>query len=361
MNSALSWIEADRLAHIELSMLRKLMAKAPADSINLALGELGFSFPEDLAAHATKLLRGCNPHYTPNAGLTELRQRIANNYNDIPSSICVCNGAEEALYITLQAILNPGDIVAVPDPDYPAYPVLAQLAGARVIRLPFSKDFQEIDWQDWKEKLNGVKLLVMSSPSNPTGYTLNQADSARLGSILEQTGTILVLDEIYQEVYTQKPEESDYTKFSLLIRINGLSKSHLMSGWRIGWIHGPSAFIESATKLKQYISTCPPWLSQLLALYALDCPEIPARVREQMRLNLSLVQDGMAGFTLHLPKASPYAMLYARDSEAQVEKWMNKGVLTVPGIAFGTGCREWIRINYAMEQSTLIQAISRLK
>jgi aminotransferase len=360
VNSATSWIEADRLTGIELSLLRKLMAKAPSDAINLALGELGFPFPQELALHATSLLRDANPRYTPNAGIFELRQRIARDYAADASNICVCNGAEEALYIALQAIVNPNDIVAIPDPDYPAYPTLARLAGAEVRRLPFEPGFSSIDWKVWAEQLKGVKVLLMSSPANPTGYTLNREDSAHLGRILRQTGTILILDEIYQKVYCQEPEAADYSQFPRLIRINGLSKSHLMSGWRIGWINAHSAFIESATKLKQYISTCPAWLSQMLALYALDCPQIPSQIQSNLLQNQAILSHHLKDHQLHLPSASPYAMLFCTSAVQQAEKWMNKGVLTVPGIAFGAGSDSWIRINYAVEQATLNQALERL-
>ncbi len=355
-----TWTEPKRLVGIEISLLRQLMAKSPPDAINLALGELGFSFPEILANHARDLLIAPKPAYTANAGLIELRQRIARDYGTGANCVCVCNGAEEALYIAMQALIEPGDIVAIPDPDYPAYPALAGLASAEVIRLPFEPDFCNIEWDIWRCKLKGVKALLMSSPSNPSGYCISREDSVRLAEITRQTGTVLIVDEIYREVYCEQPELPDWNQFDRLIRIGGVSKSHLMSGWRIGWIQAPESFINSAIKLKQYISTCPPWLSQKLALYALDCPEVPEDVRTQMRENHTYLKHAFASHQIHLPQASPYALLKVTDGLKQAEEYLRQGVITVPGIAFGNSTKEYVRINFAVERELLRRALGRI-
>jgi len=357
VNLDIQWIEAERLAPIELSLLRKLMAKAPPNTINLALGELGFDFPEVLAAKAIELLRGGQPRYSPNAGIAELRHRIAYDYSAKAENVCVCNGAEESLYIALQALLNPGDKLAIPDPDYPAYPVLAQLAGAQIVRLPFDRDFSTIPWDTWKAKLQGVKAVLMSSPSNPSGYCLNEVDAQQLSILLNDKGIVLIVDEIYRELYFQKPMQVDNSMFDRLIRIGGLSKSHLMSGWRIGWIVAAKTMIESATKLKQYVSTCPAWLSQHLALFALDRNEIPQKVRQKILQNIELIKEAFSTEKMHIPQASPYVLIHSNHPKKQVETWLQKGVLTSPGIAYGVVSAAWIRINHAVEKESLKQAL----
>lgn len=360
MNLDTTWIESERLAEIQISLLRKLMSEAGPQCINLALGELGFAFPKTLAEHAIKLLEDGQPRYTANAGLDDLRDVIAQTYNTSAKCICVCNGAEEALYIALHALVNPLDKVAIPDPDYPAYPSLVNLAMGQVIRLPFAEDFCTIDWDLWQNRLQNVKILLMSTPSNPTGYCLNKSDATKLSEILNSLGIILMVDEIYKEVYTKPVEVIDYNIFDRVIRIGGLSKSHLMSGWRIGWLCSHPRLVEAATKLKQYISTCPAWLAQKLSIFALNNPQIPQDIRSALDINRRIVVDNFSDFIYHLPSATPYAMLLTTNDMQKAEDLLHKGVLTVPGSAFGDMTKDYLRINYAVPHELLKEAIRRI-
>jgi aspartate/methionine/tyrosine aminotransferase len=357
----MSFSEAQRLTSVELSKLRNLMAEAPAESINLALGELAFPFPEALSEHVIKLMKDARPAYTPNAGTPELRAKLGERYHASAENICVCNGAEEALYISLQALLNPGDIIAIPDPDYPAYPVLAHLAGAEVSRLPFGDDLTSIDWELWEMRLQSAKILLMSHPSNPTGFCFDDSSFSKLCNIVNKHDIILIVDEIYSDVYINRPYQPDYHKVKHCIRINGLSKSHLMSGWRIGWIFADPDVILAATKLKQYISTCPVWISQKLALFALDQENIPTMIQENLRQNQSLAVRMLDSSILHVPSCTPYLMIKAPQAIAQVKNYMAQGVITMPGSAFGSLTVDWIRINYAIEYELLRKALKRIQ
>jgi len=361
VNSDMSWSEAKRLTSVELSKLRCLMAEAPADSINLALGELAFPFPEVLSERVIKLMKDAHPAYTPNAGTTELRAKVGERYHASADNVCICNGAEEALYISLQAFINPGDIIAIPDPDYPAYPVLAHLTGAEVSRLPFGDDFTSIDWELWENRLQSAKMLLMSHPSNPTGFCFDDSSFSKLCTIVNKHDIMLIVDEIYSDVYINKPYQPDYNKVKHCIRINGLSKSHLMSGWRIGWIFAEPDVILTATKLKQYISTCPVWISQKLALFALDQEDIPVMIRENLRQNQNLAVKMLGLSILHVPSCTPYLMIKVLQAEAQVKTYIAQGVITIPGSAFGSVSQDWIRINYAIEYNLLRKALMRIK
>ncbi|MDZ4183074.1 MAG: pyridoxal phosphate-dependent aminotransferase, partial [Candidatus Cloacimonadaceae bacterium] len=197
-----SLTEALRLGSIELSLIRQIMNLAPPDAINLALGELGFPMPEFLREQAIKLLRDANPVYTPNAGLSETRTAIAEHYYPGASidRICVTNGAEEAIFITLFALINPGDKVAIPDPDYTAYPAICQMLEAKNVRLPFREDFHSIDWDVWEQILSGgVKALILSNPSNPSGFTLDEASAQKLAEICDRHQVAIIVDEIYSK------------------------------------------------------------------------------------------------------------------------------------------------------------------
>ena len=360
MNSATSWINASRLEGIQISRLRQMMAAAPRDAINLALGELAFDFPLCLRDKAKRLMDSGNPAYTPNAGILELRAAVASYLGlEGASNILICNGAEEALYIALQGIANPGDTVAIPDPDYPAYPTLARLAGAKVTRIPFTPNLKCIDWERWEISLSGAKALLLSHPSNPTGFCFSPDDFHHLSELLNRLGIILIIDEIYTELFLEQPIALDYSKVERVIRIGGLSKSHLMSGWRVGWLAADETAVTQFTKLKQYISTCAAWPSQVLALYAINQPEIVAGVREQLRDNLSLCREQLSRFELKLPTAGPYLMLKCGDGDSYAEALLKQGVICVPGSAFGELTEEYIRINFGVRTDVLCAALKR--
>nr|MDK2850670.1 aspartate aminotransferase [Candidatus Cloacimonadota bacterium] len=361
VNCEANWAESDRLRTVELSLLRRMINKAPKGSINLALGELGFPFPRLLANYASSILQDANPCYTANAGMIELREKIAEKYYRAQSdTICICNGAEESLYIALQVLINSGDIVAIPDPDYPAYTSLTKLAGAKIIRPPFLKGFTEIDLDLWDKMLEGTKILLLSNPSNPSGFCFDQAQFESLAKILNRRGIILIVDEIYSDLYIHMPYRLEYKLVDRIIVINGLSKSHLMSGWRIGWLYADKEFISAATKLKQYISTCSSWLSQKLAYFAVDQQQIPDEIRQNLNINQRLVQSILQDYNLHIPTNGPYIMFQVHDSLSAAEEYLQKGVITAPGISFGARTKDWIRINIGLQDSILQSALKRL-
>lgn len=360
MSSGTSWIDSLRLQGIELSLLRRMMAAAPSDAINLALGELAFDFPDILKHKAIELIAEGNPAYTPNAGLAELREAVANYLGYVSgANILICNGAEEALYIALQGILNEGDTVAIPDPDYPAYPTLVSLASAKTIRLPFAEDLVAIDWQLWESLLPGRKALLLSHPSNPTGFRFNAHDFQRLATLLNRHKVILIIDEVYSELYFDHAVNLDFSLVDKVIRIGGVSKSHLMSGWRIGWLASNEQEVIQLSKLKQYISTCAAWLSQKLAFYALQQNSVVEDVRELLSANRALCLDSLSHEVLHLPFVGPYLMLKTDDGTAHAQKLLEQGVITLPGIAFGEISSPYIRINFGVKQEVLSQALKR--
>lgn len=340
------------------------MAQASAEAINLALGELGYSFPEQLRWQAIKLLEDATPAYTANAGLMDLRIAIANYYSPAvsPDQICVCNGAEEAIFILLSALINRGDRVAIPDPDYSAYPSIVSMMEAETLRLPYNADLMTIDFALWDKLLaQNVRLLLLSNPRNPTGIFLTLSEMKKLIDICDKYGIILAVDEIYRELYLDELPHSFWGLYDKLFVISGLSKSHLMSGWRLGWIVSPSAFSASIIKTKQYVSTCSNWLSQKLAIFALSeiGMEIVFKVREKLRESQAMVQASFLDYPkILIPSASPYIMYYIGVDEleycAQLAK---RGVITVPGRAFGSVSKGWVRLNHAVEADLLAKAL----
>lgn len=351
---------------IGISMIRSIMADAPEDAVNLALGELGFPMPDVLRAKAMQLLHSATPLYTPNAGLMPLREAIATTYPEgDPARVCVCNGAEEALFLTLFALLNENDALAIPDPDYTAYPAIGNLLNANVIRLPFNRDMRGIDWDLWEKRLSsGVKAIILSHPSNPSGFMLSASQAEKLLFLCDKYKITLIVDEIYRRLsFGPAPYCFDLSGDNIIV-VDGLSKSHCLSGWRVGWVYLPHHLTAAVIKAKQYVSTCTNWLSQQLAIFALSpagkagASEVfnalfDVRCKAINHLNANAYLN-----TVHIPSAGPYIMLRCDDDDLETaKKLVNSGVITVPGSAFGNVSRGWLRINYAVPAEQLIPAL----
>ncbi len=369
MTSATLWTEAKRLQGIEISLIRQVVNSAPPNAINLALGELSFPLPEHLKQAAIETINNGTAVYTPNAGLPTLRIAVADYYADAttPEQICICNGAEEAVYLCLLSLLNSGDLVAIPDPDYSAYPAIAIMMGAKVIRLPLQGDLKSIDWQLWEALLSDeIKVLLLSLPSNPCGFCLGVEDATRLSELCHNRGIIVIVDEIYRHLFINTAPYGLEEHPHNLIRIGGLSKSHCMSGWRIGWVNAPLELAPSVIKAKQYVSTCAPWLSQKLAEVALS-PEGWAAaegIRTHLVANQALALDILSDVKhdILIPQAGPYLMLRIPGGDLDfARKAASKGVICVPGTAFGKVAEGWIRVNIAVEEGILAKGLELIK
>ncbi len=356
--------EARRLRGIELSLIRQIMQAAPPHAINLALGELGFPLPNALRSKALKLLETETPVYTPNAGIPQLREAIAKLHPGCElTSVCVCNGVEEALFVSMLALLDPGDIVAIPDPDYPAYSAIAKILDCNIIRLPFESDISSVDWELWTRLLTAnVKALVFSHPSNPAGHIFSEEEVDRLAGLCTERGITLIVDGIYESLTFEGAVPTFYGRAPGLFVLGGLSKSHCMSGWRLGWSVTPPELAAAVVKARQYVSTCSHWLSQQLAVYALSEEGSAAydEVLEQLVACRELVLTMLKRWREDVlaPAAGPYLMLRTRDDDLQICKDLAaKGVICVPGQAFGDRARGWIRINIAVPSNQLEPAL----
>lgn len=356
--------EAKRLGGIELSLIRKVLQSAPPSAINLALGELGFPLPKVLRQRAIELLQTATPVYTPNAGIPELRTAIAGLYQGAQAdSVCVCNGAEEAVFVTLLALVDPGDTVAIPDPDYPAYSAICKILDANVIRLPYESDLSSVDWARWESLLSsGVKTLLFSHPSNPCGHVFSDNEVERLTSICSKNGVAMVVDGIYEELYFSARPPSFCGRLDSLFMIGGLSKSHCMSGWRLGWVVSPPSLAASVIKARQYVSTCSNWLSQHLGVFALS-----PTGRQSAKTALGLLKEsrrfalqrmGRSLERVLVPPASPFLMLKVDGDDLEFSQNLaRKGVICVPGSAFGEVSRGWLRINIGVPEDKLSPAM----
>lgn len=364
-----------RLQGIEKSIIRQVFDRARPGSINLGLGEPDLPTPDVIRRAAVKAIVEEQNGYTSHAGLKQLREKIASEYPHLennPERVIVTAGSQEALYLALLALVDDGDEVLLPNPGFVAYPTIVKMAGglAKFYRLPAANGFA-FDVDDFRRALSPrTKVVVCISPSNPTGRTLSRDDLKSIAAAARDHGAYLISDEIYRELYyTPQRPESASEFFEQTIVISGLSKSMSMTGWRLGWIGGDETVIRAALVLHGYVTTCASTVSQKASLVAWtkEAEDARARFRETFRarrdhlLNLIDTELGLKAVT---PDGAFYTMVDVHEfgpSMHVADALLEAGVITVPGVAFGSESEGFLRVSFCADHDRLTEGIERIK
>ncbi|HJQ67630.1 MAG TPA: aminotransferase class I/II-fold pyridoxal phosphate-dependent enzyme [Blastocatellia bacterium] len=367
---------AERIRNVRKSATRRLYDSAPAGSINLGLGEPDFPTPEVVRKEAARVIEEEPTGYTSNAGLPALRTCVAAYHSDglqrgfSADSVCVMNGAEEALFAVVMAIAGPGDEVLLPDPGFLAYPTLVEIAGARATyyQLPAARRFQ-FDRESFDRALsNHTKLVFIVSPSNPTSRVIARDDLRFIAERISDTGIHVVSDEIYRELYFEERPGSISEFYDKTIIISGLSKMMSMTGWRLGWAVGPEEVIRHVTVMHQYVSTCASVISQRAAIAAFseEGRRATAAMREEL-LNRRGVMARAIERELGLPYVAGEGAFYIMldvsefgEAEDVATRLLEERVITVPGPAFGAEGRGYLRLSFSIEPSLIEEGIRRI-
>jgi len=367
---------AARLRGIKKSPIRQLFDRARPNSINLGLGEPDLPTPDVIRRAAARIVTEEQNGYTTHAGLPALRERVAADYAYLegkPERVIITAGSQEALYLALLTIVDEGDEVLLPDPGFVAYPTIVRMAGGVPVfyKLPATNDFR-FDAEDFRRKLSPrTKLVVAISPSNPTGRTLSTDDLTAMTEILRANNSPYVIsDEIYRELYYTPERPSSLSDFyAKTLVISGLSKSMSMTGWRVGWLCGDEAVINSALVLHGYVTTCASTVSQKAALAAWTHEAISAReamretFHERREHLLSLIANEL-NLRAVAPDGAFYTMIdtSAYGTSMQVaEAMLEACVITVPGAAFGTECENYLRVSFCADNLALTEGVRRMK
>jgi aspartate/methionine/tyrosine aminotransferase len=366
---------ARRLRGIEKSMIRQLFDRALPKSINLGLGEPDVLTPENVRRVAARIVLEEQNGYTSHAGLPLLRERVAADYSHTkgkPERVIITAGSQEALYLALMTLVDEGDEVLLPDPGFVAYPTIVRMAGGlpRFYRLPSTQDFT-FDVEEFRRALTPrTKVVVLISPSNPTGRTLSLDDLAQMSAALEGTNVYAISDEIYRELYYTKERPASISDlYARTLVIGGLSKSMSMTGWRIGWLCGDEDVIKSALILHGYVTTCASTIAQKTALEAawtIEAERARAGMREIFRERrdflLGLFND-VPGWRAVAPDGAFYTMLRTKtsgNSLSTAETLLAHGVITVPGAAFGGEGEGYLRVSFCAEKEVLSEGVRRM-
>jgi aspartate/methionine/tyrosine aminotransferase len=368
---------AERLKTIRKSATRRLFDLAPAGSINLGLGEPDFPVPQVVRDEAIRAISGEHLGYTANSGIAPLKAQIAAYHSRglathySPASVCVMNGAEEAIFNVMMSILDPGDEALLPDPCYLAYQPIAEIAGAAqtYYHLSASRQF-EFDRASFEAALSDrTRLVVINSPSNPTSTSLTREDLQFIAARLAGSSVYVMADEIYRDFYFGELQPASLSEFyDKTIIVSGLSKMMSMTGWRIGWAVGPEEVIRHVTVLHQYVSTCASAITQKAALTAFS--DEGRRATAEMREELARRRDVTAraidrelGLPYVAGDGAYYVMLdvsrHGTSEEVSV-KLLESGVITVPGGAFGTEGEGYLRLSYCFDPAAIEEGIRRI-
>lgn len=367
---------------IQISGIRQFFNKVARypDAISLTIGLPDFPTPEHVKQAGKRAIRDDQTTYTHNAGLIGLRKAIASFVNkkyglsyEADKEIIATTGASEAIDISLRTILEEEDEVILPGPVYPGYEPVIRLCGGTPVHVDTTNNHFKLT-ADYIEPhiTNKTKCVILPYPSNPTGCTLSEQELKGISDLLKKEEIFVLSDEIYSElVYNRKhrsiasfPGMRDKT-----IVINGLSKSHAMTGWRIGFIAAPENITRHILKVHQYNVTCVSTITQHAAIEALTKGINDAEVmRKQYETRLIYVYKRLTsmGLKVEKPNGAFYVFPSIKDFGMKSFDFATKlleeeNVAIVPGDAFSSYGDGYIRISYAYSHEILEEGLNRLE
>lgn len=369
----------NNLKNIEVSGIRKFYNKVLKidGAISLTLGQPDFKTPKAITDGIKKAIDDGKTVYTENAGIGELREEISNYLKSLGISyskdeICITVGGSEGIYAVLNTLLNPKDKILIPSPGYPAYESIAKILGAEVIEYGFKDDFSlDIEGIRKAIKEEGVKNLILSFPSNPTGAILSKEDRDKLIELIKKEDLTVVTDEIYASIiyddyYSVAQDESLKNN---IIYISGFSKMFSATGLRIGYVCASDAFMKEMMKVHQYFVSCAPSIVQYGIVEGLKKSkgDLEIMVKEfKRRRDYSFKRLKNMGLRVAEPKGAfyifPSIKKYNLSSKEFCEKLLfEEKVALVPGDAFGSMGEGYFRISYCYSDEELKNAFDILE
>ncbi|MGX7203305.1 aspartate aminotransferase [Enterococcus plantarum] len=382
-----------RAQKLEPSVTLAAAAKANAlkaegkDVLSLTVGEPDFSTPKNIQQAAIQAIEsGKASYYTPSAGIKELREAVVEhietyyNLSYQVKNVIVTDGAKFALYLLFQAVLNPNDEVIIPVPYWVSYGEQVKLAeGVPVfISCDQEKEFKVTVEQLEEAKTDKTKLLILNSPSNPTGMIYSEVELRKIGEWAVQNDILIVSDDIYGRLVYNGATFTPIATLSEAIQkqtiiINGVSKSYAMTGWRIGYAVGDETIISAMNDIASQSTSNPTAVSQYAAIEALigeqDTVEIMRQAFEARLNEIYPLFAALPGFKIEKPNGAFYLFPNIKDTltmcgYTDVTQWVDD-LLTEAQVALvtgaGFGAPENVRISYATDLDTLKEAVKRIK
>jgi aminotransferase len=368
---------SSRAQAIAPTLIRALRDAARPTSLDLGLGQPDLPVPAPIREALAGAVAAGSAPYSPNMGLSSLREAVAARYGVAASGVMITCGVQEALAVALLGLVEPGDEVLVPDPGFPAYPNLVRMAGG--VPVPYA-----LEQGTWALEVAAVeaaltprtRVIIINSPGNPTGALHTREALEAVLALCAARGVAWVSDEIYEDYVW----EGEHVSPGMIagheaggLRCGGLSKGQHMMGWRIGWLLGPPALMDALRPLHQHLVTCAPEPVQRAAVVAVEQHAAlfaPTRAIFEARRRLMLdAVARMPGVRLERPSQGAfYLFVDVRSflprhgsSLALARKILEEvDVITIPGIGFGQAGEGYLRLAYTIGEAPLTDALRRL-
>ena len=362
---------------MELLEKAKELEKKGEHVVHMEVGEPDFATPPNVKEEAIRAIRENRTFYTHSLGIPELREVISEHYvktdkvNVPPERIIVTNGASGAFLLLSAVLLDSGRTLAVSDPGYPCYKNFALVVGSKILPIPITEEtFFEvtIDHLRGLEKLPHV--LLISTPSNPTGNIYREETMANLYQYIASKGKILIVDELYNGLYYKERPKTALAISDDIIVINGFSKTHAMTGWRLGWMVIPRELVRPVQKVAQNVFISHPSISQYAALQAFHVEDDLEKMRKTYQERRDFMLPRLKGMGFHIP-IDPEGAFYVY---AGTDKWgidsmefveralMESRVALTPGYDFGFyKAGSHVRFSYANSLDMLKLGCERLE
>ena len=374
---------AERAGVIEPTMIRSLRAGMGPSTIDFGLGQTDLRISEAVRRWMAEQADGPGrTPYTPNAGSPEARRAVAQHMGVSPDQVLLTCGVQQGMALAILGLCDPGDEVLVPDPGFPAYDNLVRAAGATPV--PYGLREPTPEEPSWSLDVSAVvdavgertRMAVLNNPSNPTGAVYA---ASRLGEVVEalaDRGVGYISDEIYEDYVW---EGTFVSARDVLpdhrggVVLSGLSKSHHLMGWRIGWLVGPSDVIRGLTPLHQHLVTCAPRPAQEAAVVALgEHDEAMEETRTVFGRRRKRVLDALEGLPAGVEPASegafylfvdvrPWLARFSTTAEMAAQLLEEEDVMVIPGEGFGSRGLGHLRVAYTMGGEMLDEGLDRLR
>lgn len=349
--------------------------------IKLTLGEPDFNVPEHVKSAAIKSIEENDSHYAPASGKPELRQAISDYLKDSrgvtynpADEVLVTVGATESLASITYGLLNPGDKVLVPTPAFSLYFALIKMAGAEPVMIDTSSDGFQLTAERLEVEIEAagdqVKAVLLNYPNNPTGRTFTKTELEDLAAVLKKHELLVIADEIYSDLTY---DQDHYSLATLLpeqtLLVSGLSKSHAMTGYRMGYVAGPAGIMRSVAQIHSYLVVCVNDATQAAAVEALNNGrEDPLVFKKAYKKRRDYIIEKMTkmGFQIATPQGAFYVFAKIPDQFGKddfkfaLDVAEQAQVGLIPGSVFGAGSDGYVRLSYAASDDNIKVAMERL-
>lgn len=372
--------QPNRLANVERSGIRRIMdrARGRSDVLRLEIGEPDFDTPPHIVEAAARAGRDGHTRYAPGAGIPDLRaaasEKLArvNEVDASPETIVITAGAINGILTALVALTSPGDGIAIPDPAWPNYVNIARSLGLRVVRYPLDPStgfgIEPAAVAEAVHHGGGAGVIVLNSPSNPTGSMCDVDTVTGLLDLCGEVGAVLLSDECYDEIVFEDPHISPASMDhgAPVVSVFSLSKTYAMTGWRVGYVTGPGELMEPIARVQEIWNSCCNTIAQIAGVAALTgdqrcVAEMVTAYRERRATAMEALER------CHLPSWRPSGAFYTMvdvstpDSDVFAERLVDDyAVAVAPGKTFGAVSTRMVRISLASTPATIVEGIGRI-